>query len=120
MGILYNRYSRNELRKTLRRSMPKAEIILWQYLKGKQINGYKFRRQFGIGPYVVDFYCARLKLAIELDGDSHFEEDAQKYDSDRQKYIEEFKIKFIRFTNNDIYTNLDGVIQMIYKAVLGG
>jgi very-short-patch-repair endonuclease len=95
--------------------MPKAEVILWRYLKGKQINGYKFRRQFGIGPYVVDFYCAKLKLAIELDGDLHFSEDAQQYDFERQKYIEEFNIKFLRFTNDDIYKNLDGVMQTIHS-----
>ena len=119
MGILYNRQSRNELRRRLRHEMPKAEVILWHYLKGKQINSHKFRRQFGIGPYVVDFYCAKLKLAIEIDGDLHFSEDAQQYDFDRQKYIEEFNIKFLRFTNDDVYTNLDGVIRAIYGAVGG-
>ena len=98
--------------------MPKAEVILWQYLKGKQINGCKFRRQFGVGPYVVDFYCVEFKLAIELDGDSHFSEDAQKHDIERQEYIGQFGIKFLRFTNDDVYTNVNGVVQTIYEAIV--
>lgn len=100
--------------------MPKAEVILWQYLKGKKINGCKFRRQFGVGPYVVDFYCAEFKLAVELDGDSHFSEDAQKHDIERQEYIEQFGIKFLRFTNKDVYTNVNGVMQTIYEAIVQG
>lgn len=52
--------------------MLKAEVILWSRLKGKRLDGYKFRRQFSVAQFVVDFYCPRLKLAIEVDGDSHF------------------------------------------------
>ncbi|MBU0577217.1 endonuclease domain-containing protein [Patescibacteria group bacterium] len=113
MGYLYNQESKNQLRKKLRNNMPPAEIFLWNVLKNKQINGLKFRRQYSIGPFVVDFYCPKLKLAIEADGDSHFSEEAYRYDKKRQTYIERYKIKFLRFTNDEIYEFLDGVVQII-------
>ena len=99
--------------------MPKAEIILWDQLKSKKLNGLKFRRQYSIGPFIVDFYCPKLKLAIEVDGDSHYEEAAEEYDKRRQRYIEKSGIKFLRFTNTDVYENLEGVIQMISEKVIG-
>lgn len=97
--------------------MPTAEVILWSELQGKRLNGLKFRRQYGISRYVVDFYCPKLKLAIELDGDSHATPDAEKYDKRRQEYIENKGIKVIRYDNNDVYTNLDGVISDIIYEV---
>jgi very-short-patch-repair endonuclease len=97
----------------LRRNLPKAEVILWSRLKNKGLDGYKFRRQYSIGKFVVDFYCPRLKLAIEVDGDSHFSEKSEVYDKERQRFIESFKISFLRFTNKDIYENLDEVLAAI-------
>ena len=64
--------------------MPKAEVILWEKLSRKQMHGYKFRRQYGVDQYILDFYCPRLKLAIEIDGDSHFVTGAEDYDKERQ------------------------------------
>lgn len=93
--------------------MSPTETILWNSLKGKRLNGYKFRRQFGVGPFIVDFYCPKLKLAIEIDGESHFENGAEYYDRCRQTYIEKYNIKFLRFTTVDIYRNLEGVIDVI-------
>ncbi len=58
MGIIFNQKSQNEKRKTLRNNMPQAEILLWSRLKGKKVRGLKFRRQFSVGKYVIDFYCA--------------------------------------------------------------
>ena len=113
MTIIFNRSSEKEKRRILRKTMPKAEVILWFYLKGKKLHGYKFRRQYSIGRYVVDFYCPKIKLAIEIDGPSHFNPLARQYDSERQKYIESVGISFIRVTNLDIYENIDGVIQAI-------
>jgi very-short-patch-repair endonuclease len=78
MGILFNRFSDNSKRKELRLNMPKAEVVLWSRLKGKQLKGLKFRRQYGVGPYVVDFCCPELKLVIEVDGGSHFEPGARE------------------------------------------
>ncbi len=93
--------------------MPAAEIILWSKLKSNQIDGYKFRRQYGIGMYIVNFYCPATKLAIELDGESHFWEGAKQKDASRQKNIESFGIKFLRFSNTDVYENIQEVMSSI-------
>ena len=93
--------------------MPEAEEILWSKLRRRQLGGLKFRRQYGIGIYSVDFYCPELRLAIEVDGDSHFRQGASGRDLRRQLFIEEFDIKVVRFTNDDIRSNLDGVLVAI-------
>ena len=95
--------------------MPPAEIILWSQLRGRQLDGYKFRRQYSIDKFVVDFYCPELKLALEVDGDSHYVDGAKERDEERQKLIEDTGIKFLRFTNKDIYDNLNGVLYRIRK-----
>jgi len=97
----------------LRSNLPKAEVILWSKLKSKGLDGYKFRRQYSVGKFVIDFYCPRLKLAIEVDGDSHFSEKSEARDKERQRFIESFKISFLRFTNKDIYENLGEVLATI-------
>ena len=117
MTKIYNRSSEKDLRRRLRNQMPKAEALLWSKLKGKQLLGQRFRRQYSVGPYVVDFYCPTLKLAIELDGDSHYRDGAQENDARRQKYIESFQIQALRFLNDEIFENLDGVWQVIAQAV---
>jgi very-short-patch-repair endonuclease len=97
--------------------MPKAEVILWSKLKSKGLDGYKFRRQYSVGKFVVDFYCPRLKLAIEADGDSHFCEESEVLDKERQNFIESFGISFLRFTNREIYENLNEVLAKIEKRM---
>ena len=89
--------------------MPLAEVILWGRLRGRQLGGYKFRRQYSVEHFVIDFYCPELKLAIEVDGDSHYTEGAYLSDRERQIRIESFGIHFLRFTNIEIYENLEGV-----------
>lgn len=93
--------------------MPRAEVVLWYYIKSSQLNGYKFRRQQSIGPFVVDFYCPSAKLAIELDGDSHYQIGAFEEDTARTKYIESFGIRIIRFTNLDIHNDLEEVLKKV-------
>ncbi len=93
--------------------MPKAEVLLWSKLKGKGLKGYKFRRQYSVEKFIVDFYCPELKLAVEVDGDSHFIEGADKEDQERQRIIELYGITFLRFTNIEIYENLDGALNKI-------
>lgn len=104
-------------RRQLRNSMPRAEIFLWARLKKKQIMGYKFRRQHSIGYYVIDFYCPKLKLAIEVDGDSHFSEEGKKYDLKRENYIKSFGIRFLRITNLDVYNNMGGIIEKLMEII---
>src|SRR5688500_7623038 len=88
MTHIFNRRSEKGTRQSLRNSLPPVELILWSKLKNRQICAQKFRRQFSVGPYVVDFYCPALKLAIEIDGDSHFQPGEQEKDSTRQRFIE--------------------------------
>ena len=97
--------------------MPEAEVILWSKLKGKQIGGFKFRRQYSVGSYIIDFYCPSKKLAIELDGEGHFVGNKLASDQERQQWIEQFDIRFLRFTNDEIRANLDGVLDRIEEAL---
>ena len=94
-----------------------AEQILWQKLKQKKIMGYKFRRQHSIGSYVVDFYCADLKLVIEVDGGYHNKKDQRDYDLDRQENVAIFGIRFLRFKNNDIINEPTEVIRKIINFI---
>ena len=97
--------------------MPPAERILWSKLKGRLLEGYKFRRQHSIDEFVLDFYCPQAELAIEIDGDSHYGEDNEDYDVLRQKKIESHGIKIIRFTNNEVYDSLEGIVDHILKQL---
>jgi very-short-patch-repair endonuclease len=110
MTKIFNKTSEKGKRRRLRNSMTEEEVILWSRLKSRQVGGFKFRRQYGIGPFVVDFYCPERKLAIEVDGGGHFKDEAIKKDLKRQKFIEQFGIRFLRVTNIDIRKNLLGVL----------
>ena len=117
MTKLYNRTSEKAKRQQLRRNMTKAEFLLWQKLRCKQLEGVKFRSQYGVDRFVVDFYCTELKLAIEIDGESHFQDGVQEYDQERQVFIELLGIRFLRFTNDDVYRNLEGVLERIIQKI---
>jgi very-short-patch-repair endonuclease len=117
MTRIFNLNETLEKRRRLRNSASDAEVRLWQRLKGKQMGGCKFRRQFSVGFYILDFYCPALKLAIEIDGPSHDDEDAQQYDTLRQRTIEALNIRFLRFTNADIYHHLEGVLISISGTI---
>lgn len=117
MTQFFNRTDEKQKRRTLRNNMPKAEVILWSRLQRRQLLGCRFRRQFGVGIYVLDFYSPEARLGIELDGDSHFQEGAVKHDERRRQFIESFGIKILRFLNPDVYENLDGVLETIATEV---
>lgn len=117
MTKIFNKASEKAKRQKLRTDMPQAERILWGHLKNKSILDVKFRRQYSVGPYIVDFYCPQLKLAIEIDGDSHFETGSAKQDKNRQAYIQSFGIRFLRFTNLEIYHNLENVLKTIETTI---
>lgn len=112
----FNDTSFKTLRQKLRNDPTPSERKLWNELRGKQLEGYKFRRQYGIGRYVVDFYCPKLTLAIEVDGDTHFNTDeALRRDKERQEFIESAGITFLRFISDDVIHNIDSVIDEILK-----
>ena len=118
MTEFFNREDEKDKRRQLRRSMPDAEVILWSRLKGRQLLGCKFRRQYSVGSFVLDSFSAEIKLGIELDGDSHFQSGAREYDQKRGQFIESFGIKVVRILNTEVYQNLDGVLEMIGQEVL--
>ena len=83
--------------------MTAAEVALWMMIKNKQLNGERFLRQFSIGHYIVDFYCHKHKLAIELDGAGHFKEEGNEYDARRTEFLNSEGITVIRFENTLIF-----------------
>ncbi len=113
--IKVNSPEKKEHRRSLRNNMTSAEVVLWQLLRGHKLGGYKFRRQQGIGPFILDFYCPRLKLCIEVDGDSH--DYKYEYDEQRSLFLQKQGIKVIRFSNDQIFANVDWVINEIHRIV---
>ena len=114
MNVLFTNIKQKQLRRKLRKDSTRAEILLWNKVRGRAINNYKFKRQYSIGGFVVDFYCPEVQLVIEVDGDSHFlTEESFRKDEAREKFIKNFNIKLIRFTNTDVLENIDSVLGKI-------
>jgi very-short-patch-repair endonuclease len=99
----------------LRKQTTPAEQKLWAYLRLMRDDGVRFRRQYAIGSFITDFCVPRKKLIIELDGSQHLEQEA--YDDERTKYLELQGYKVIRFWNNDVMNNIEGVILSIMNAL---
>ena len=112
----HNETSQKLLRQSLRNNATSAEAILWRALKGKQVAGLKFRRQFGVGPYVLDFYCPEIRLGIELDGGVHKTSYTHEYDEMRTRFMAENRIRVMRFDNEIVYNNIQGAIEAIKGA----
>jgi len=109
-----NLETNKQFRKSLRNNLTSSEAILWNYLKHSKL-GEKFRRQHGIENFVLDFYCPRLRLAIELDGASHDNPQKFYYDKNRDKFLETKQVRVLRIQSKDVYKNLDGVLKEIKK-----
>ena len=97
--------------------MPHAEVILWNFLRNRQIEDTKFRRQFSILNYVSDFYSPELMLAIEVDGSTHITKKELSDDLKHQNNLEDIGIKFLRYTNEEIYGNLEDVLSEIQDKI---
>lgn len=110
---LFNPKYQKAKRQLLRNNATRAEKILWSYLRESKLGGFKFRRQHGINPYVVDFYCPDALLAVELDGGIHFTDEARAYDTEREKFLREHDIETVRFRNEEVYNDIDSVLQTI-------
>jgi very-short-patch-repair endonuclease len=113
---IFNPLKLKTTRKELRNNITEPENILWQRIRNKSL-GTKFRRQHGIGRYIVDFYCQEYALIIELDGDSHFTDEAQEYDQQRDLFMENLGIETLRFTNQDVMKNIEGVLLIILEKI---
>jgi very-short-patch-repair endonuclease len=116
MSQIHNRKQLEPYRKSLRSNLTSAEAALWNHLKQSQL-GIKFRRQHSVGPFILDFYCATRRVAIELDGASHFTEQGIKYDEQRTEYLNRLNIKVIRFENARMFEDLEKVLEEIKAGV---
>ncbi len=115
--MIHNRPVLKNRRKELRNNSTPAEKLLWGQLQHSNLGGYKFRRQHSVGAYILDFYCPSKMLAVELDGDSHFSDEAIEYDRVRSAYLNAANIKVIRFLNTDVYDNLNVVCERILEIL---
>jgi len=101
----------------LRREATDAEGRLWKLLRGRQLAGHKFRRQHEFGGFVLDFYCADARLAIEVDGGQHFSEQGALHDEERTQFLEANGIRVLRFTNTEVLSELDAVGEAILREL---
>ena len=107
---IFNQKNHKNSRRQLRDQMTKAETALWRRIRNNQL-GYKFRRQHGVGKYIVDFYCPKLKLIVEIDGDVHFYERNIAADKKREEYFNKLGLKIVRCTNLDVIQNIDNALR---------
>ena len=114
MTITHNHTVLKNRRVELRKNQTPQEVLLWARLRGTQL-GFKFKRQHSVGPYILDFYCPDKKLAVELDGSQHLQN--KEYDKERTSYLLILGVETIRFWNNEVNTNMNGVIQKIISKL---
>ncbi len=118
--MYYNMEKRKEeiaLARGLRKRQTDAERALWSKLRNKQIEGVKFRRQQPIGSYIVDFVSLERKLIIEIDGGQYNQRKVREKDEEREKWLKEKGYQILRFWNNDVLTNIEGVLEKIKETL---
>ena len=111
------RYNKNlkGYSKTLRENMTEAERLLWEKIRGKQLKGYQFYRQKTIGNNsIVDFYCPKAKLVIELDGGQHYSSEGKAKDRERDGYMKGIGLRVLRFSDKEVFENTQGVLERIW------
>jgi very-short-patch-repair endonuclease len=97
--------------------MPRAEVILWSHVQRGALGGVRIRRQHPIGPFIVDFACEKAKVAIEVDGPSHVGGESVVRDAQRSAFLRHHGWRVLRIPNDDVYENLDGVLELILRWV---
>jgi len=97
--------------------MSNAEILLWSRLRKKQIKGHQFYRQRIIGNFIVDFYCPKGKLIVELDGGQHYNEEENRKDRIRDDYMKKLGMKILRVSDREVFENVQGVLEKIYEIL---
>jgi len=113
MTFLKNDPALKERRRELRRNQTDAEKALWAKLRNKQFFELKFFRQYSFGSYILDFYCPEKKLAVELDGGQHNLPEARDYDAERTAYLNAHGVKVVRFWNNEVLCEMEGVLERL-------
>ena len=114
-----NKRPQKPIRQHLRTHGTPAEAVLWRHLQRRQVGGFKFRRQFGVGPYVLDFYCPAARLAVELDGGYHHTPEQRVYDAERTAHLEREGIRVLRFENQAVLDDAGAVVAAIADALEG-
>ena len=114
--LQYNKNLKEYSRK-LRKNMTDVENLLWWKIRNKQLKGHQFYRQKIIGNYIVDFYCPKAKIVIELDGGQHYTEEGKLKDAQRDKYLRDLGLEVLRFCDRDILDNLSGVVEKIFDCL---
>ncbi|MEK7637583.1 MAG: endonuclease domain-containing protein [Patescibacteria group bacterium] len=104
-------------RRQLRNYPTEAERRLWLVLRKRSLCGLKFRRQYSVGKYIVDFYCPSHRLAIEVDGGQHYTSERIAYDAQRTKFLNQRNIRVVRVTNAEVYWHLDEVIDYLTTII---
>ena len=115
MPQLYNKKPIEKRRRNLREQQTEAERIFWNIIRSRKFLNLKFRRQFSVGPYILDFYCPEIGLAVEIDGGQHATN--IEYDCARTEFINRLGIRVVRFWNNDITNNASGVYDELARIV---
>ena len=106
-----------ELARDLRKNANDAEQRLWAQLRDRRMDGYKFRRQHALGQYIGDFVCLPARLVVEVDGDTHGNDERERLDAKRSEFFQRLGFRVIRFWNDEVFNNMDGVIEEIWNAL---
>ena len=114
---IYNKIGNKDFRKILRQNLTSEERKVWNIVRNRKILNCKFFRQYGIGVYTADFYCPECHVAIEIDGGQHNTGENLQYDEQRTQYFNSLEIQVVRFWNNEINGNMEGVYQKIYTTI---
>ena len=117
MRQVNNKKYLKQRRRDLRNNLTSAEAGLWKLLKSKQIDGYRFRRQFSIGNYIIDFYCPQKKVAIELDGAHHYTTAGYENDMKRDQDLKGLGVTVLRFENREVFEATDALIDKVKQAL---
>ncbi len=115
--MLYYNKNLKQFSRELRKNMTDAENVLWSRIRGKQIKSCQFYRQKIIGNYIADFYSPKAKLVIELDGGQHYNREGQEKDAQRDTYMVGIGLKVLRFSDRDVFDNLDVILQEIWDQI---
>jgi very-short-patch-repair endonuclease len=101
--------------KELRKNMTDAEKLLWTKIRNKQLKGYQFYRQKIIGNFIVDFYCPKANLIIEIDGGQHYSDEGKQKDAARDDFLKSSGLRVFRFSDREVFENLSGVMERIWE-----
>jgi very-short-patch-repair endonuclease len=113
----FNKSSEKIKRRKLRQNQTESEKLICRFLRNRQLLGHKFKRQYSIDHFVIDFYCPELKLAVEADGATHNESGRKEYDIRREKYLKKFGVSFVRIRDEELFGNPNKAFAKIEAAV---